>query len=664
MVAKIKSSFLKNSFQLFCYKNVLSKTDSSPTSSLTTNFDYDNNTSNNNTRSFKSYHHSTSSPSLNEKPEDLHLQNIYDNTKQVLNSKNLNSNHYVHNGSSKNRKHDHTNKSMEHNPKSSSSNDKASYYYNNRKHLSKLLQSKGKLNNNINGAHKNKHIPPSNSELIVLSDLEENTELINRKKRSKSSNAIITSSNSTTPKPKKDLSEKLNNNDSASNNSNSPNEPKKHILNDLNRSGYKPNNNNSTNGNQYVSSQNRHSYPNNNTSETCEYNDAFVYDTDSNNNLKISFLKMEQSNESSNSSLYRNQSIATLKLAKKIQQMNKTNANPNPQPAINTNNVNSSTNSKTADSEISKSGTLNTILKQSNGLNRNNSAKLFSSSHFHKASKIFKGSNNEPNRRSFSASNAKKVVRFADALGLELESTITLNQMDYIPIRRLKQNGANTTPNSFSNYNVYQNSFNYNGNFNNNNNNNFSEFIEKDFYKNKDYDDLLNKILIGSLNNTNSENKLINDYENSPVEVNNSSREKTSFKNSVNVQSYFNLLDENSNNKNINDVNTLSNNLNQIKIRNSNANNINTINITSSSSSDQESNSSDSTNSNRLINHFYINNNNNSSSQRLSNSNNGSIKIINRQPNINNVNISNSNNNAQNIKITTRINNGKLESEV
>ena len=190
---------------------------------------------------------------------------------------------------------------------------------------------------------------------------------------------------------------------------------------------------------------------------------------------------------------------------------------------------------------------------------------------------------------------------------------------------------------------------------------NFSEFIEKDFYKNKDYDDLLNKILIGSLNNSNSENKLINDYENSPVEVNNSSREKTSYKNSVNVQSYFNLLDENTKNKNINDVNTLSNNLNQIRIRNSNANNINTINITSSSSSDQESNSSDSTNSNRLINHFYINNNNNNSSQRLSNSNNGSIKIINRQPNINNLNISNSNNNAQNIKITTRIKNGKMD---
>jgi hypothetical protein len=176
MVAKVKSSFLKKNFQLFCYRHILSNSKSTTTtnqssdSSTVTSFSNSAPGSPKTTsqqRHDKLKSHSTSSPSLNSKYEQKTTT-----TKSPQNSPN------------------HT-------------DPKLNYYYNNRKHLSKIIQTKkttqsdDKPEQYINNI-KPSHIPNSssahtlplmpNSDSQLLADLNQNLDLLKRhQKRSKSS---------------------------------------------------------------------------------------------------------------------------------------------------------------------------------------------------------------------------------------------------------------------------------------------------------------------------------------------------------------------------------------------------------------------------------------------------------------------------------------------
>lgn len=109
--------------------------------------------------------------------------------------------------------------------------------------------------------------------------------------------------------------------------------------------------------------------------------------------------------QSQSSALYNQQSIAGLKLVKKIQLINRTNASQ----------TNTHVNYHPNHARPTTSCTLTTSKSLANGFQRPAKTSILN------------------NRRSFSAAvnnnsanNVKKVVRFADALGLELESIITL----------------------------------------------------------------------------------------------------------------------------------------------------------------------------------------------------------------------------------------------
>jgi hypothetical protein len=316
MVAKIKSSFLKKNFQLFCYRNILSSTKSPPSlsdppsssnsSSTSTStptsprIDHSTNIKASHSKSFSNINSNSSNSSANQK----NLQHQY-----LKNSK-TNSN-----SSLKTAK----NQSTKLNGEVSASNPKLNYYHNNRKHLSKILQSKklnsGKSNapNKSASSHTN-----NNSDMQLLADLKENLDLLHRhQKRSKSSvnfatsNSTINTSNSTNLKPQVIPS----NSDQ--------------VLNEFMLSSSVK-----------LSNQNRYSNPNIEMDfgnyenvNMHENNNMFLNENNKSNSLsKQGVMSLEASSQIQNnghSSLYKNQSIASLKLAKKMQLMNKFNNEAN-----------------------------------------------------------------------------------------------------------------------------------------------------------------------------------------------------------------------------------------------------------------------------------------------------------------------------------------------
>lgn len=200
MVAKVKGSFLKKNFQLFCYRHILSNnsknttTSTSPSSSVnatsssessSTSFSNSNSAPgspkiNSKQRHEKLKTHSTSSPNLNGKSEGNNDALKKDNELKTLTKSGVKSTQ------------NHT-------------DPKENYYSSNRKHLSKIIQSKkssasSKSPNQIPNSNSAHTLPIPNSDLQLLADLNQNLDLLKRhQKRSKSSinfsTALTTDSN-------------------------------------------------------------------------------------------------------------------------------------------------------------------------------------------------------------------------------------------------------------------------------------------------------------------------------------------------------------------------------------------------------------------------------------------------------------------------------------
>ena len=197
MVAKIKSSFLKKNFQLFCYKHILSNPKSTSTNITTTPASEDSTAA-----SISSFSQPSPNSDQNSQLHSKSSSNI--NTNKSEHAYNSQASAVTSNQVSKN---DAMISANEPNSSAKYADPKLNYYYNNRKHLSKLLQSKkssnGKLSYNNSTSGNNKpHIPNSNtlpianSDLQLLADLKENLDLLKRhQKRSKSSINFATVNN-------------------------------------------------------------------------------------------------------------------------------------------------------------------------------------------------------------------------------------------------------------------------------------------------------------------------------------------------------------------------------------------------------------------------------------------------------------------------------------
>jgi hypothetical protein len=323
------------------------------------------------------------------------------------------------------------------------------------------------------------------------------------------------------------------------------------------------------------------------------------------------------------------------------------------------------------------------------------------------------------NRRSFSAS--KKVVRFADALGLELESIITLNQMEETN-RRLKLKNEHHLKSSTA-PKTHQQTQHSNHSSNNNNYVNiayeaktsYGEFARELYQKD-------NKVN-ANLTTNNFEKMPVNQYQNdfkhqqaylneimSQMSLGNTGANGFSIGGDAKVGSTTDVLTLNNTNipvikrnkTNENSFNYMSKqNLNFNKRLSEDLNNVNSSlkynlapqnNLSSNGNSDRDetsSNSSDQLNQEKnFSNQVYLSdklyqyqtqhqqpiNYQSYNSHRVSNRNAATLpvyqlKLMKGQiNNVNNskahVNISNNQESNNNIKITTRINNGKLESEV
>ena len=335
MVAKIKSSFLKKNFQLFCYKNILSSSSSSASKNVTT-------VSDSSTHSSLSSSSSTSTPTS---PRLEHAAKIKTSHSHSKSFSNLNSNkeapssatnphsanqqpvQHQHQYLNSSNSHQHENKthSADSKPNRDGSatnpnpNPKQNYYYNNRKHLAKLLQSK-KLNNSKASSNSNSgkltnsaSSTPINSDMQLLADLKENLDLLNRhQKRSKSSTNFIAVSSSN---PSNN-----NSNNNTSNGKFQVNSSKSdQMLNEFKTSSV----NRTPNA--------RYSNPNIEL-EFANYENCDALNETGKTGLMSPLVKMDGQTSATlpqngtHSSLYKNQSIAGLKLAKKLQLMNKFNS--------------------------------------------------------------------------------------------------------------------------------------------------------------------------------------------------------------------------------------------------------------------------------------------------------------------------------------------------
>jgi hypothetical protein len=325
-------------------------------------------------------------------------------------------------------------------------------------------------------------------------------------------------------------------------------------------------------------------------------------------------------------------------------------------------------------------------------------------------------------RRSFSAS--KKVVRFADALGLELESIITLSQMDETN-RRLKMKNEShrkisTTPKTQNQQQQIQSN-----NITSNNN-----YVNINYETTTSYGEFARELYQKDNSNTglatnSSEKSPVNQYHNgfihqqtylndimNQISLGNGGASGAKVGGDANVGSITDVLTlnnanpmvvvrRNKTNESINNL-SFSNKHNQYfhKRLSEDLNNVNSNlnfkfapqnNLSSNGNSDRDetsSNSSDQVNQEKPINtQFYVNDKlnqyhqhqhhqpisyQNYNSQRTTYRNVSTLpihqlKLIKGQMSSVNTcktNVNISNNQENNIKITTRINNGKLESEV
>jgi hypothetical protein len=352
MVAKIKSSFLKNSFQLFCYKNFLNKDSSNGPPSSNSNNEVKRSQSSNSIISMR-------------------------NDKEDKNS--LLADHQLEESAAKKRPTTPNNSS---DLESTNSTIRNEYYMNNRKQLSKILNGKLRpedfIQPNSNGgkkSHQHQH------------------QYLNNPKGSKSSSDEMDSFDLGTKKPVMTKSATL-------------------PINNMSLA--------SISSDQTTNTVSRHSFSLSNESQ------AKKKQPESSPDAKpvASSFKSDLSNPNG-SNLYRNQSIAGLKLAKKMQLMNK----------LNSTNANNGSNTMT----LSNKSILNSVGRNSNGVQTGRGPHPV-----HKPSGSILSS--DAHRRSLSASahhhNAKKAVRFADSLGLELESIITLNNQ--IPVNMTSRNFVNS----------------------------------------------------------------------------------------------------------------------------------------------------------------------------------------------------------------------------
>jgi hypothetical protein len=200
MVAKVKGSFLKKNFQLFCYRHILSNnsknttTSTSPSSSVNAT-----SSSESSATSFSNSNSAPGSPKINSKQRHEKLKN------HSTSSPNLNGKSEGNNDALK--------KDNELKPPAKSdvkntqnhTDPKENYYSSNRKHLSKIIQSKkssasSKSPNIITNSNSAHTLPIPNSDSQLLADLNQNLDLLKRhQKRSKSSinfsTALATDSN-------------------------------------------------------------------------------------------------------------------------------------------------------------------------------------------------------------------------------------------------------------------------------------------------------------------------------------------------------------------------------------------------------------------------------------------------------------------------------------
>ena len=320
MVAKVKSSFLKKNFQLFCYRHILSNsksttaTNQSSDSSTATSFSNSAPGSPKTTsqqRHDKLKSHSTSSPSLNSKNEQKTAT-----TKSPQNSPN------------------HT-------------DPKLNYYYNNRKHLAKIIQTKKTTQSDDKpGQHSNNnkpnHIPNSssahtlplmpNSDSQLLADLNQNLDLLKRhQKRSKSSiNFTSTEPTSITSNNEKG--------GTCNTHTSNPNI-------EIDFVNFKKKTSNlDTNEREEISQFRQSDYNSNekqNTTSIININsgidlklDKTDYQTNATSQILSSKPQQSTRNDNGNSLYKNNQSIANLKLAKRMQLMQKFNSE---NPSVNVN---------------------------------------------------------------------------------------------------------------------------------------------------------------------------------------------------------------------------------------------------------------------------------------------------------------------------------------
>jgi hypothetical protein len=344
-------------------------------------------------------------------------------------------------------------------------------------------------------------------------------------------------------------------------------------------------------------------------------------------------------NRNTKSSLYskNTKSIAELKLAKKLQLMKQNEANLNNNNNNNNNNINYNINLANAQSQANStpmSGILsrNSLLINSHNSNNNKNFNneinkktngdfltRLNGHLFMKSSSNVNATGNESthDRRINMTTSHKKVVRFADSLGLELENIITLNNSSDTSIsskRRYRLNPNQQISQSKQQPQQHQQSI--------PNNANISRINQFECENSNDtclYDDIINQIALGTDNRSRY------------------SSHCQTMQNKVSKPIYFNepLVDSNNNYNNNNNNNN-----------NSSHNNINNSKRYVLPSPSQQ---------------HYLNNNVSESAAELN-------KMVHSWSNKNSTNLQNAQNqsvSSSNITtITTRLNNGKLESEV
>ena len=727
MVAKIKSSFLKSSFQLFCHKNLFHNNNINNSNSISK--DAQNSSSADDAiKKLKS--HSTSSPNLNlnsNRPKNTPIENTQTITKPDTKSRSASANTVESSNTIKSSKQQTVSKGHqsqyqqnknadrkisdeinEGNKDDSSSDEKAEISSSKKRQVKKKTKLSTKSKSFTVNTLSNSVGDSSVSDLLVVTDamsispdktntdmpvLRKNISSINKNKnRSKSSfcpnrsspsssssspnSSLINSSNKNNqqldvdnniidqqkPALNRSLSNDNNNIDTIDNINISINTNGNNKINEIHNKSINDSlidNTNCSNKNLYLI-QNRHSYPaqitvnpnenylknklkfessinTNNTGTITELEENTAKDEKFNiNDSSISFRQNSIENADTKNGLYKNQTVNGLKMIKSRNRDSKT--------------IPSSftiTNARFKYPQQLQNGDL------SNKLETNQNNRIFKSS---LTNTNFNSNNNESNRRSFSAVNSKKVVRFADALGLELENIITLNQMDANTVRKLKLvRNLNPNLNLYQNY-VYASNNNNNIILNNMNNavysvgdSNYSDFMR--------YQDIL-----GEKNNRKC---LENNNNNS---VNNNQNNICVYDDILNSVAYDNKIGIN------------------IKINKVNSNLIDNGEIISNGEGNSAS-------INNLSMNYYLNDGNTSSHRLFKQRKNGLLNSIpgpisklavNSKQNssysmnlsqlctdIDNANINkvlrptnNGLNTSQNITITTRINNGKLESEV